>query len=181
MIALRDRPDPPGRSCIVKCTLVASTMSSRRLYFFSARPTISSELPKPVDVGGVPKVTPSSTACWKNGWASSYPSDHSLNPRDVSPKLMQPSAIRLTRRPELPRRLYSMLIPFFSCARPSAVPDLRLSVLWSRNRTRSRLARLVGRFDGRGFVGLVEGCGPAGEEVERILGGGTEIGGVDHE
>ena len=45
MIALRDRPDPPGPSCILKCTLVAKTMSSRRLYFLMARPTISAELP----------------------------------------------------------------------------------------------------------------------------------------
>jgi hypothetical protein len=47
MIALRDSPEPPGPSCILKNTLVASTMSSRRLYFINARPAISSELPKP--------------------------------------------------------------------------------------------------------------------------------------
>ena len=29
-------------------------------------------------------------------------------PREVSPKLIHPSAIRLTFRPELPRRVYSM-------------------------------------------------------------------------
>ena len=34
------------------------------------------------------KVMPSSIACWKNGWTSHRPSDHSLKPRDVSPKLM---------------------------------------------------------------------------------------------
>jgi hypothetical protein len=60
-------------------------------------------------------------------------------------------------------------------------PDLRLSVLRSSNRTRTRLVRLVGRFDGRGLVGLVEGGCPAGEEVERIVGWGSEVGGVDHE
>jgi hypothetical protein len=37
------------------------------------------------------------------------------------------------------------------------------------------------RFDGGGLVSLVEGCGPAGEEVERILGWGSEFGAVDHE
>ncbi len=45
MIALRDRPEPPGPSCILKNTLVASTTSSRRLYFSIARPTTSSEDP----------------------------------------------------------------------------------------------------------------------------------------
>ena len=30
MMALRDRPDPPGPSCILPNTLVARTMSSRR-------------------------------------------------------------------------------------------------------------------------------------------------------
>jgi hypothetical protein len=43
----------------------------------------------------------------EDGPASSSPKDHSLNPRD-SPKLMQPSAIRLTFKPDLPRRMYSM-------------------------------------------------------------------------
>ena len=43
---------------------------------------------------------PSSTACLKKGPASSSLKDHSLNPYS-SPKLMQPSAIRLTFKPEL--------------------------------------------------------------------------------
>lgn len=47
MMLLRDRPDPPGPSCILWCPLVASTMSSRRVYLLLARPTSSSELPYP--------------------------------------------------------------------------------------------------------------------------------------
>ena len=47
MIALRDSPEPPGPSCMGKYTFVARTMSSRRLYFRMARPTISSEEPNP--------------------------------------------------------------------------------------------------------------------------------------
>ena len=47
MIALRDSPEPPGPSCIVKNTLVASTTSSRREYRSIALPTISSDVPKP--------------------------------------------------------------------------------------------------------------------------------------
>src|SRR4029450_1442232 len=112
MIALRESPDLPGPSCILKCTLVAKTMSSRRAYFLKARPTISSELPIPYTLAVSQKLMPRSTACWKNGWASSSLMDHALNPRDVSPKLMQPSAIRLTWRPELPRRLFSMIDSF---------------------------------------------------------------------
>ena len=54
-MALRDSPDPPGPSCILLCTLVASTMSSRRAYDLTARPTNSSELPAAVAVGGVPE------------------------------------------------------------------------------------------------------------------------------
>ena len=46
MIALRDRPEPPGPACMGKCTLVARTMSSRRLYLVIARPTISSDVPR---------------------------------------------------------------------------------------------------------------------------------------
>ena len=45
MIALRDSPEPPGPSCILKYTFVARTMSSRRVYFRIARPTISSDVP----------------------------------------------------------------------------------------------------------------------------------------
>src|SRR5512139_177208 len=49
---------------------------------------------------------PSSSACRKTGSASSSPSPHWLKPREVSPKLMHPSAIRLTFRPDVPRRAY---------------------------------------------------------------------------
>jgi hypothetical protein len=42
MIALRDRPDPPGPSCTRWWTLVASTMSSRRANALIACPTIRS-------------------------------------------------------------------------------------------------------------------------------------------
>jgi hypothetical protein len=45
MIALRDKPEPPGPACISKKTLVASTTSSRRLYFSMARPVTSSDEP----------------------------------------------------------------------------------------------------------------------------------------
>jgi hypothetical protein len=51
------------------------------------------------------KVMPSSTACRKIGSAPSSSSAHSLKPREVSPKLMQPNATRLTFRPERPRRV----------------------------------------------------------------------------
>ena len=43
----RDRPHPPGPSCIGKKTLVATTMSSRLAYLRMALPTISSEEPCP--------------------------------------------------------------------------------------------------------------------------------------
>jgi hypothetical protein len=104
MIALRDSPEPPGPSFIGKKTFVANTTSSRRVYLRIARPTISSELPKPYALAVSQNVMPSSTACRKIGSAASSPSAHSLKPFVVSPKLMQPSAIRLTFRPELPRR-----------------------------------------------------------------------------
>ena len=45
MIALRDSPAPFGPSRIRPWTLVAITTSSRRASSFSARPTISSEVP----------------------------------------------------------------------------------------------------------------------------------------
>ena len=45
MIALPDRPSPPGPSCIVKRSFVATTRFSRRVSFVIARPTYSSELP----------------------------------------------------------------------------------------------------------------------------------------
>src|SRR5689334_14164386 len=51
---------------------------------------------------------PSSTACRNSGSAASSPSDHWSLRRSDKPKLMHPSAIRLTFRPELPRRVYSM-------------------------------------------------------------------------
>jgi len=44
-VALRDSPWPPGPSCILPCTLVARTISSRRAYRLIARPTSSSEVP----------------------------------------------------------------------------------------------------------------------------------------
>jgi hypothetical protein len=47
MIARLDRPSPPGPSPILKYTLVASTTSSRRVYFLTARPTVSSDVPYP--------------------------------------------------------------------------------------------------------------------------------------
>jgi hypothetical protein len=46
MIALRDRPEPPGPSCIGKNTFVASTIESRSAYLRMARPTISSDVPR---------------------------------------------------------------------------------------------------------------------------------------
>ena len=46
MIALRDRPEPPGPSWTGKYTFVATTMSSRRVSSLSARPTASSEVPE---------------------------------------------------------------------------------------------------------------------------------------
>src|SRR3954447_5487212 len=52
---------------------------------------------------------PSSSACWKNGSASSCGSVHGWNPLAGSPKLMQPRAMRLTRRPEPPSRAYFMV------------------------------------------------------------------------
>jgi hypothetical protein len=45
MLALRDSPEPPGLSSILKKTFVARTMLSRLAYFRIARPVISSELP----------------------------------------------------------------------------------------------------------------------------------------
>src|SRR6478735_9816900 len=54
------------------------------------------------------KVMPSSTACRKMGSPASSSSDQLLNPREVSPKLMQPSAILLTLSPDEPSRTYSM-------------------------------------------------------------------------
>ena len=47
MIALRDRPEPPGPSCIGENSLVARTIVLAAVYFRIARPTISSELPWP--------------------------------------------------------------------------------------------------------------------------------------
>ena len=49
-----------------------------------------------------------SSACRKMGSASASPRAHSLKPREVSPKLMHPSAMRLTFNPQVPRRVYSI-------------------------------------------------------------------------
>ena len=69
-----------------------------------ARPTISSERAEAVDVGGVPERDAELDGLFgRTAAAASSSSAHSLYPRDVSPKLMQPSAIRLTCRSELPR------------------------------------------------------------------------------
>src|SRR3954468_19974686 len=51
---------------------------------------------------------PSSTACRKRGSLSLSSRDQGWLPRLLSPKLMQPSAILLTLRPDWPRRVYSM-------------------------------------------------------------------------
>src|SRR5258708_7412646 len=52
---------------------------------------------------------PWSIACRKIGSAPASSRVHSLNPREVFPKLMQPSAMRLTFNAEAPRRVYSMI------------------------------------------------------------------------
>src|SRR4051794_37388909 len=93
-------------------TLVASTISSRREYRRIARPTNSSELPCWYVFAVSHRVTPSSTACRKNGCEASSSSVHVCRPLVGSPKLMQPIAIRLTVSPVRPRRVYSMTIPF---------------------------------------------------------------------
>ncbi len=54
------------------------------------------------------KVMPSSTACRKIGSAASSSSAHGIRLAG-SPKLMQPSAMRLTFSPDVPRRVYSMV------------------------------------------------------------------------
>src|SRR5262245_32493323 len=73
-------------------------------------------------------VMPSSTACRNMGSAASSPSAHSLKPREVSPKLMQPSAMRLTFRPVLPRCVYSMvgLLPLDGPVRSGRVGQVQL-------------------------------------------------------
>lgn len=53
------------------------------------------------------KVMPSSTVCRKIGSAAVSSSTHGMRFAG-SPKLMQPRAMRLTFRPEVPRRVYSM-------------------------------------------------------------------------
>jgi len=53
------------------------------------------------------KVMPSSTVYRKIGSAAESSSTHGIRFAG-SPKLMQPSAIRLTFRPEVPRSVYSM-------------------------------------------------------------------------
>ena len=73
-----------------------------------ARPTISSEVPAPYTFAVSQNVMPRSSACRNNGSAPSSSSAHSLKPFEVSPKLMQPSAMRLILRPEDPSRVYSM-------------------------------------------------------------------------
>jgi hypothetical protein len=102
-----------------KWTLVARTTSSRRVYFWIARPTISSELPYPYTLAVSQKMTPRSRACRKIGSAPASSRAHSLNPREVSPKLMQPRAMRLTFSPELPRRVYSTFDSRSSSGGPS--------------------------------------------------------------
>src|SRR4051794_38417732 len=67
---------------------------------------------------------PSSTACRKIGSAASSSNDHWSAPRAARPKLMHPSVIRLILRPELPRRVYSM-IPTYRPALFAAVDGER--------------------------------------------------------
>src|SRR5215213_6848411 len=119
MIALRDRPDPPGPSCILKKTLVASTIASRSVYLRMARPTISSDVPFVYAFAVSQNVMPSSTACRKIGSADWSSSAQPLDPREASPKLMQPSAIRLILSPDAPRRVYCIgLFPLLSTIDP---------------------------------------------------------------
>ncbi|GAA4154315.1 hypothetical protein GCM10023068_36560 [Leifsonia shinshuensis] len=75
-------------------------------------------------------VIPASTAWRKIGAAASSSSAHSLKPRDLSPKLMQPSARRLTVRPVDPSRVYSIVSFPFPLRRSvaSTVASLRRSV-----------------------------------------------------
>jgi hypothetical protein len=85
MIALRDSPAPFGPSCIRPCTLVASTISSRRAYSTSARPTISSLLPAEYTLAVSKKLIPASSACRMNGRLDSSSNDQPCAPRLGSP------------------------------------------------------------------------------------------------
>src|SRR4051794_41965754 len=72
---------------------------------------------------------PCSTACRKYGCESSSFSVQDWNPLAGSPKLMHPSAMRLTVRPEPPRRVYCICRPSSDGEgvlrpRPSAGEDL---------------------------------------------------------
>ncbi len=84
-IAARDNPAPVGPSCIRPDTFVASTMSCRRAYRRTARPTNSSEVPCWYTFAVSQNVTPSSTACRKNGCAASSSSVHECRPAPGSP------------------------------------------------------------------------------------------------
>ncbi len=64
-----------------------------------------------VGVRGVPEGDPELDGLPEDRLGRSSSSAHWLKPRDVSPKLMQPSAMRLTLSPEVPSRVYSMSVP----------------------------------------------------------------------
>ena len=85
MIALRDSPAPFGPGRIRPCTLVASTISSRRAKSFSARPVISSLDPAEYTSAVSKKLIPASIACRKNGRLASSSRDHGCAPRPGSP------------------------------------------------------------------------------------------------
>ncbi len=85
MMALRDRPPPFGPGRIRPCTLVASTISSRRPKSRSARPVISSLEPAEYTFAVSKKFIPASMAWRKNGRLVSSSRDHGCGPRPGSP------------------------------------------------------------------------------------------------
>src|SRR6266498_3097375 len=61
-----------------------------------------------IDIRGVPEGDAQLHRLAEDRFGRRVVQAHSLKPRDVSPKLIQPNAIRLTFRPEVPRRVYCM-------------------------------------------------------------------------
>jgi hypothetical protein len=84
-MALRDSPAPFGPGRMRPCTLVATTISSRRAMSRKARPTISSLVPSEYTFAVSKNVMPRSSACLMNGRLASSFKDQGWPPRSGMP------------------------------------------------------------------------------------------------
>ncbi len=122
-------------------TLVASTTSSIRAYFLSARPVISSLTPTEYTSAVSKKLMPASTARLKNGCASSSSSTQSRH--FFEPYDMQPRQMRETRRPVEPRKANFKSSPVLPRKRRRATERRSIAAALAYPRPACRAPRLT--------------------------------------